>query len=146
MNAFVPKSNPKKIRISVRGVLEDNGKFLLLKRSAKDKHNAGVWEFPGGKLEKGQTLIKSLKREIKEEAGVSVSIINTPIVLFEIIKAGRYDGFSYMQIVYPAKKKGGKIKISNEHDAYGWFSKKKIEKMKTRPKTKAIIKQLYEAK
>lgn len=146
MKSFVPKSNPERIRISVRGVLKDKGKLLLLKRSARDKHMPKVWEFPGGKLEDGQTLMQSLKREIKEEAGISVSVIDDPVVLFETVKRGRYDGFSYIQIVYPVKISGGKIKVGDEHDECGWFSEKEIMKMKTKSGTKKIINTLYGTK
>jgi 8-oxo-dGTP diphosphatase len=50
-----------------------DGHILLAKRPAH-KTNGGLWEFPGGKLEKGETLQSALKREIKEELGIEIDI------------------------------------------------------------------------
>ena len=146
MKLFIPKSNPEHVRVSVRGILMNKGKLLLLKRSLSDKHLPGVWELPGGKLDEGQTLMQSLKREMKEETGLSVSVIDKPIVLFEKIKSGRYKGFCYIQIVYEVKINRGIIRKSEEHDDIQWFSRKEIGRLKIRPEMKKIIVQIYEKK
>lgn len=56
----------------VAGVIIKDGKLILAKRKEKE-HMGGKWEFPGGKMEKGETPFESLKREIKEELGIDVS-------------------------------------------------------------------------
>lgn len=53
-------------------LLQPNGRFLLASRPA-DKVYAGYWEFPGGKLETGETAIQALARELHEEMGITVS-------------------------------------------------------------------------
>ncbi|WP_209329033.1 (deoxy)nucleoside triphosphate pyrophosphohydrolase [Lunatimonas salinarum] len=50
-----------------------NGRILSVKR-AMGKPRPGKWEFPGGKIKKGETEIDSLKREILEELGVEIVI------------------------------------------------------------------------
>ncbi len=57
----------------VTGVIWEKNKFLILLRENK-KHLGGLWEFPGGKVETGESKIKALKREINEECGISVSV------------------------------------------------------------------------
>ncbi|MAI84123.1 MAG: 8-oxo-dGTP diphosphatase MutT [Rickettsiales bacterium] len=47
-------------------------KFLICSRP-KDKSFAGFWEFPGGKIEKGEIKIKALEREIYEELSVKIN-------------------------------------------------------------------------
>jgi len=52
-------------------LLDDNGCVLLAQRPA-GKHLAGFWEFPGGKLEAGETPLAALARELLEELGIHV--------------------------------------------------------------------------
>lgn len=44
---------------------------ILIARRAPDQKHAGLWEFPGGKQEEGETIQQCLEREMKEEFGVS---------------------------------------------------------------------------
>ena len=50
-----------------------NGKLLITQRRA-DAHLGGLWEFPGGKREAGETFEQCLVREIREELGVEISV------------------------------------------------------------------------
>ncbi|HET7931936.1 MAG TPA: Nudix family hydrolase [Rhodanobacteraceae bacterium] len=55
------------------GILADaRGRVLLMQR-LPGKHLAGLWEFPGGKLEPGETIEQALARELSEELGVAVT-------------------------------------------------------------------------
>jgi 8-oxo-dGTP diphosphatase len=54
------------------GVLVDrDGRFLLTSRP-DGKVYAGYWEFPGGKLERGETVAQALRRELHEELGIDI--------------------------------------------------------------------------
>jgi 8-oxo-dGTP pyrophosphatase MutT (NUDIX family) len=48
-------------------------KFLLVKRSDKDKHFAGHWAFPGGRVRAGESLIRAAVRECGEEVGIELT-------------------------------------------------------------------------
>ena len=54
-------------------VLEKNGRWLIAKRKKGDRF-AGLWEFPGGKLERGETPEECLGRELSEELGIRVRV------------------------------------------------------------------------
>ena len=55
-------------------IIKDN-KFFIAQRN-KNKHMGLSWEFPGGKVERGETFEIALKREIKEELNINVEIID----------------------------------------------------------------------
>jgi len=64
------------IRVSC-AIIERGGKILAARRGAAQSQ-AGLWEFPGGKLNKDETAAQSLVREIKEELGIEI-IPKTPL-------------------------------------------------------------------
>jgi mutator protein MutT len=67
-----PAQHP--IEVAAALVFRD-GKLLITRRSA-GSHLAGLWEFPGGKLEPGETFEQCLHRELAEELGIEVEIIS----------------------------------------------------------------------
>jgi A/G-specific adenine glycosylase len=67
-----PKKKPPHFDVAV-GLVYDGDKLLILKRS-DDQMLGGLWEFPGGKLEEGETPKMAVKREIMEETGLTVAV------------------------------------------------------------------------
>lgn len=59
------------VDVAVGILLQPDGAFLLTSRPP-GKVYAGYWEFPGGKLESGETVLQALARELQEEIGISV--------------------------------------------------------------------------
>ncbi len=57
----------------VAGLMQRNGTYLVAQRMADDAYGS-LWEFPGGKIEPGETPEQALRREMAEELGVDVSI------------------------------------------------------------------------
>lgn len=60
------------IHVAVAVITAADGKILLTQR-AKDKHQGGLWEFPGGKREAGESTTAALQREIREELEIEIS-------------------------------------------------------------------------
>jgi 8-oxo-dGTP diphosphatase len=52
------------------GVIVDARRRILLSRRAEDAHQGGLWEFPGGKVEPGESLQDALGRELREELAI----------------------------------------------------------------------------
>lgn len=65
----------KHIHVAV-GVVIQNGEILLSKRHG-DQHLAGLWEFPGGKVEAGEPIKDALARELYEELAISITSAET---------------------------------------------------------------------
>ena len=60
---------PTAIRVVAAAITLEDGRILLQKRAPGTRH-AGLWEFPGGKIEAGETPENALIREIEEELGL----------------------------------------------------------------------------
>lgn len=54
------------------GVIDDGAGRVLIARRAAHRHQGGLWEFPGGKVEPGETVRAALDRELHEELGIQV--------------------------------------------------------------------------
>ena len=60
--------------ILVTGAIIQNDNNFLIGRRGKDEKSAGMWEFPGGKLEEGESPKECIKRELKEELNIDAEI------------------------------------------------------------------------
>ena len=54
-------------------IVEDHGRYFVTRR-LQGVHLEGLWEFPGGKIEAGESLASGLRRELQEELGTEVEV------------------------------------------------------------------------
>jgi 8-oxo-dGTP diphosphatase len=54
------------------GVILNADRQVLIARRAQQAHQGGLWEFPGGKVEQGESLTEALTRELREELGIAI--------------------------------------------------------------------------
>ena len=72
VDAQVPRAADRQlVQVAVGVLIRSDDSFLLTSRP-EGKAYAGYWEFPGGKLEVGETVAQALQRELQEEIGISI--------------------------------------------------------------------------
>jgi len=71
----------KKVAVAVGVIERANGDILIAKRH-QHLHQGGKWEFPGGKIELGETPLTALSRELNEEVGIVVNN-GKPLLIIE---------------------------------------------------------------
>ncbi len=109
---------------------------LLSARRAPGESSSGMWEFPGGKLEKGETLQGCIRRELYEELGIEA-------VIGDLYFNYRYKSgeITYKLYFYRVVSFNGSIKMT-VHDAYEWVGIDDIEKSKFLPGDGPLIDKL----
>jgi 8-oxo-dGTP diphosphatase len=95
------KTEPRLIQVAAAVILDGDQRILLARRP-DDKHQGGLWEFPGGKVEAGEPVLDALDRELHEELGIRVHsarpLIQIPhhyadkSVLLDVFVVDRFDG------------------------------------------------------
>ena len=104
----------KFLRINVvAGIIINQNKILIGKRKDKDI-GGGKWEFPGGKIEVGETNSEALERELYEELGISVKIGKELMNYEHMFKTTIYN-ISFIEII----DYDGEIR-NNAHSEIKW--------------------------
>ncbi|MEH6389715.1 MAG: Nudix family hydrolase [Pseudomonas profundi] len=62
----------RRIHVMAAVICNDNREILIARRP-KNAHQGGLWEFPGGKLEEGESRFDGLRRELREELGIEIT-------------------------------------------------------------------------
>lgn len=121
-------------RISAKALILDDQKRFLLERE-----DNGLWDFPGGGIDHGDTPIETIKREIMEEMGLEVLDVNPTIQYFVIAKA--LDNVWKSSVFYFTKLKNLEFTPTEECKEIRFFTKEEAEKINTYPVVKAFLKE-----
>ena len=116
--------------LTVRGICEHDGKFLLLKVRSKSAHDAGKWEIPGGKVKKCEFFDNALKREYLDETGLEIDIVSLyNVVRNDYTACKTSEEVKSIQLIMKVTCESEDVKISEEHDEFGWFSQAEVDAM-----------------
>lgn len=94
-------------------------KFLLVQRCKKDDVGADTWENAGGNIENGENPEEAMRREIREETGITDIVIER--VAYVTLVNGKKP---YLIIAYLCEALTDNVILSDEHQAYIWADKK----------------------
>ena len=99
-------------------------KLLLVQRCTKDSVGADTWENAGGSIEDGEVPEEAMRREIREETGITDIIIER--VAYVTLVNGKKP---YLIIAYLCEALTETVVLSDEHQAYIWADKKKCREL-----------------
>ena len=128
----------KEIKV-VAGIIENNGKILCMQRDkGKYDYVSFKWEFPGGKIEDGETNEQALKRELLEEMDLEVDVENH----FCDVEY-TYPDFKVIMFCYKCNTRELYFKL-NVHKDYKWLEKSELNIIDWAPADMPIVKKLME--
>lgn len=129
-------NTPKNLPLAVcAAVIEHRGKILLTERPA-DKQQGGFWEFPGGKIDPGESPHQALKRELREELAIDITVGPVLETIYH-----HYSWGSVLIIAYLCNWQAGKIEhleVAN----HAWVKPEQLSNYKILPADQPIIEKL----
>lgn len=118
----------------VAAIIHKDGKYFATQRGYGEFE--GLWEFPGGKIEPGESHETALKREIEEELGIDISIEN-----FLCTTNYDYPSFHLIMYCYLCNIISGEIELKEHKDAC-WLRPEALNNVEWLPADKEIIEKL----
>lgn len=124
----------KKIVKVVAAIIQKEDKIFATQRGYGEFKDG--WEFPGGKIEMGETSQQALMREIKEE-------LDTEIEVGDLIDTVEYDypEFHLSMECFLCNVKSGNLNLK-EHEAAKWLTKENLDTVEWLPADKGVVEQL----
>lgn len=125
------------VGVIVKATPSFNYQYFLTKRLA-NVHQANKWEFPGGKVEAGESVAEALSRELKEEIAIEV-LSCQPLLVIE----HQYSDKKVCLDVFLVDNYLGEP-VAQEGQGEGWFTLKELQKLDFPEANKAIIAKLLQ--
>ena len=107
-------------------IFNEKGELFLAKRSQNTKNEKGFWETPGGSVDFGETLKQAVKREIKEEYGIEIDIVEQFPAADHIIPKENQHWVATTFLAKIRKNQVPKILEPDKCDEIGWFNLSKL--------------------
>jgi 8-oxo-dGTP diphosphatase len=133
MSSAAEHGDEPAIRV-LAAVIERNSQFLLCLRPQHKRHG-GMWEFPGGKLEPGESLHHAAARELLEELGVTVTRVGRVLL-------SRHDQGSPYLIEFTEVAISGEPRAL-EHDEVRWLAPADALALRLAPADRAFAEEIW---
>jgi 8-oxo-dGTP diphosphatase len=125
----------KKLLFVVACALVDSDGRVLIAQRPEGKQLAGLWEFPGGKLEAGETPEEALIRELQEELGIEVA--KSCLAPFAFTSHA-YDSFHLFMPLWLCRRWSGVVN-PREHQAVAWVKPNRLSDYPMPPADEPLV-------
>lgn len=122
------------VLVAACALIDPDGRVLIAQRPA-DKAMAGLWEFPGGKIEAGERPEVGLIRELSEELGIAVQ---EPCLAPFTFASHSYDDFHLLMPLYLCRRWEG-TPVAREHQALKWVKPRELHQFPMPPADLPLI-------
>ena len=124
--------------MGVGAVVLDAGRVLLVERGQEPQK--GLWSLPGGVLELGERLADGLRREIREETGLEIRVLELVEVFERILPDGEgRPEYHYVLIDYLCEKAGGELRPGDDVSRAAWVDLERLGEYRITAGTPAVI-------
>ena len=137
MEASMTRATTPNVQKVTAAVIERDGRILIARRR-REELLGGKWEFPGGKLESGETMEQCLKRELREELGIETEV-------GEFLCSSRfvYRHMAVELLVYRASYVSGEI-VLLKHDRVEWVLPEALKEYDFSEADRPVVRRLTE--
>ena len=115
-------AEPKKLLLVAACALVDADGRVLIAQRPEGKQLAGLWEFPGGKIEPGETAEETVVRELAEELGIETKVACLAPLTFA---SHSYESFNLLMPLFVCRRFWGTAQ-KREHQALKWVRPKNL--------------------
>ncbi len=133
---------PERPILGVGAILFDAGRVLLVERGRPPME--GSWSLPGGVVEAGESLADSLRREIREETGLEVRVLEVVEVFERILRDGEgRPEYHYVLVDYLCENAGGKLQAGDDARRAEWVERQQLKDYAITEGTLAVIEKAF---
>ena len=133
---------PSRPVVGVGAIITDGDRVLLVRRGREP--SKGLWSIPGGMLELGESLVDGIRREVREEVGLEVRVLETVEVLERIIydDDGKIE-YHYVLVDYLCEPLGRTLRVADDADAAEWVRRRNVSSYEITKGTPAVIEKAF---
>lgn len=130
------------LQVGIKALIKNtSNQYLFLHRTAHvTDGEEELWDIPGGRINPDEPVIEALKREIREEIGVSIKSVPKLLAAQDIFVEPK--DLHVVRLVYIVEEAISKITLSDEHDVYRWVDQADLNSIKAEPKLAEILQSL----
>ncbi len=138
----MPRDYPERPIIGVAAVIIDDDRIVLVRRGRPPAY--GEWSLPGGAVELGETLEEAIVREVEEEIGLQIEVVELVAVLDRIfLDTDGLVQYHYVLVDFLCRKTGGRLQASSDAISCAQVPFSVLSNYKLTNETKEVILRAY---